>query len=280
MNFYDTTFDLNDNRKLENPLNSKRYAVCTVAHREAEYIGACIKNWEGVVDKHLVLVSAKAWNGGSDRDDGTLRIANATKAEVILGEWKTEAEQRDWGLARLYDYDYVLIVDADELYTKEDQAKILWELDHPIRTEYTPRADEYRNAPAFKVANMVTYWKTHEYIYDPPDKHKPVIAVDPKQIHCHEHRQFKYPYSEHALLDYAPKIDVTCHHFSMAKSDEKIKEKLQSFSHADSIKPNWYDDVWMHWTPGTGQQIRPYGIEPSIAIYKPAPDEIVALIDK
>lgn len=272
--------DLIDPKRLESEWNKKRYAVCTVAHRESEYIGACINNWKDVVDKHLVLVSTKAWNGGSNRDDGTVRIAIDMGAEVVLGEWKSEGEQRSWGLARLYDYDYVLIVDADEFYTKEDQRKIIDALDHPIHTEFTPDPDEYRHVPAFKCAYMATYWKNSDYRYEPADTHQPIIAVDPKQLYGYEHRQFKYPYSETAFLDYAPKIDVTCHHFSFAKTDEKIKEKIQSFSHADSIKDNWYNNVWLKWEPGSDMLVRPYGMEPSMAVYNPAPEEIKALIDK
>lgn len=258
-----------------------KFAVCTIAYREADYIGACVLNWSGVADKHLVLVSTKPWNGVTLHDDGTTRMAQNAGAEVVLGEWKTEAEQRSWGLARLYDYDYVLIVDADELYTKEDQEKIIHALKNPIHTEYTPDPDEFRNVPAFRCDRIITYWKTPEYVYDPEDKHKPIIAVDPKQLYCYEHRQFKYPYSEYALLDYMPKIPgVTCHHFSFAKTDEKVKEKIVSFSHHDSVATDWYEEKWLKWQPNSDMQIRPYGQEPSIAKYQPAPQELIKLIEK
>lgn len=258
-----------------------KFAVATIAYQEEEYIGACILNWENVADKHLVLISTAPWNGSTCHPDRTTSIANKLGVEVVLGEWKTEEEQRDWGLARLYDYDYVLIVDTDELYTKEDQDKIKDALNNPIHEEYTPNPEEYRHVPAFRCSNIVTYWKTHEYIYSPPDGHKPIIAVDPKQIHCFEHRQFKYPHSEHAFLDYAPKIPgVTCHHFSMAKSDEKVREKIRSFSHADSVHRDWYDNVWSKWEHGSDMKIRSHGKEPSMAIHKPAPAELVDLIEK
>lgn len=269
-----------DGIKLPSSNNKKKYAVCIIAHRESEFIAACLKNWEGIVDKRLVLISSRAWNGDSNRDDGTIGIANQLADEVVVGEWKTEAEQRSWGLARLYDYDYVLIVDADEFYTKEDQKKIIEALDRPIYLEYTPDFNNLRHVPAFKCDRITTYWKTHEYIFDPPDKHKPIIAVDSKQLYCYEHRQFKYPYSEYALCDYAPKIDVTCHHFAYAKSDEKIKEKIQSFSHADNIHKDWYEEIWSKWTPGCNLQVKPYGGEKAVAIYNPAPQEIVDLIEE
>jgi len=246
----------------------RRYAVCSIVYNESEYIGACIRNWCGLVDKHLVLVSNKPWNGRPVPNDGTADIARKMGAEVIVGEWETEAQQRNEGLAILYDYDYVLIVDADELYTKDTQYKLIKMMDNPIDISW--RSDRQR--PALRISSMTTYWKTHEYVFDPPDRHKPIIAVDPKQLFCHEHRQFG--------TDYAPLVPGTCHHFSWAKTDEKVKEKIQSFSHAEDIFKNWYEDVWKSWTPGCRLQVRPYGTnEKSIAVYKPAPKEIMNLIN-
>lgn len=251
-----------------------KIAVATICYNEAEYIGACIDNWKGLVDKHLVLVTNKPWNGSPVGDDGCDGIARKRGAEVIIGEWKTEAEQRNFGLARLYDYDYVLIIDADEFYTKEDQQKILSALNNPIDKSYS----ETKRIPAFTCTKMVTYWKNSDYIFDPPDKHKPYIAVDPKQVRCYEHRQFKYLNGVGLYLDYVKPIDVSCHHMSWAKSDDKVKEKLESFSHADIIKPGWYYEVWLKWKPNDTESIRPYGSEESKAIYKPAPEEIKMLI--
>jgi glycosyltransferase involved in cell wall biosynthesis len=251
-----------------------KFAVCTVTYNEAEYIGACVDNWSGLIDKHLVLVSSKPWNGSPVEDDNTAGIARKHGAEVIIGEWKTEAEQRSWGLARLYDYDYVLIIDADELFTKEDQAIIMEYLNKPIDISYRP--DQY--IPAFRCKKMKTYWKTHEYTFDPPDNHQPIIAVDPKRVYGFEHRNFKFMNDIRDYIQYSPEIPVTCHHMSWAKSDDKVREKIQSFSHADAIKPNWYKDVWGAWVPDSKMCIRAYGSEPSVAKYGPAPQEIIDLI--
>jgi len=254
---------------------SRKYAVFTVAFNEEEYITACINNWKGVVDKHLVLVSTKPWNGDCATDTTFFKSRNAG-AETIAGAWKTEAEQRTWGLARLYDYDYVIIVDADELYTKEDQKKIINRLDNPIDISY--RSDI--GIPAFRCKTFTTYWKNPDYILDPKDRHKPIIAVDPKQLYCHEHRQFMYINNSTGSLEYAPEIDINCHHMSWAKPDHKVAEKINSFSHCDDIRPNWFDEVWMKWSPGDETLIRPYGQEQYRAVYSPAPEEIKDLIER
>jgi glycosyltransferase involved in cell wall biosynthesis len=230
-----------------------KIAVCTIAYNEEEWIGDCINQFRPFKLDHLVLLSTIPWNGQPVESDRTLNICKAKGAKVISGYWETEYEQRNYGLAYFYNYDYVLIVDADELYSRQDIENILKSL---------------RGHKAYRVAKMETYWKNTDYVFEPPDKHKPVIAVDPKQCIFYEHRQIrqicdKTPYFEQPL------IDTTLHHMSWAKSDKKIYEKINSFSHCEDIDINWYYDVWLKWKPKSDMMIRPYGIEKSKAIYKP-----------
>ena len=245
----------------------KNIAIQTVAYNERENISACIKNWHGVIDKHLVLVPTRPWNGPRVEDDGTYRIAKRTNAEVILGEWKSEEEQRTWGLARLYDYDWVLIVDPDEFYTGEDQKIIIDSL-------------QTADKPLYKCSNILTYWKTSDYRLDPQDSVQPVIAVNPKIAYAHDHRNFKYLADDRDYITDIGVIGVTCHHFSWVKSDNKVYEKINSYSHWNSIRDGWYENKWKLWDKDKSiYDLRPYGIEQSTAIYDPAPKEITALFE-
>lgn len=237
-----------------------RVAVCTIAYNEAEHIERCINQFKPWGLRHVVLVSTKPWNGTPTEYDGTVQIAERAGAEVIVGYWSTEAEQRNYGLAMLRDYDWILIVDADELYSQTDIAKLISTLSQAT-------------TPAARTNKMVTYWKTTDYVFDPADGHEPIIAVNPKKALFSEHRQIRQ------FVDHVPEfsqelIPVTIHHMSWVKSDAKVKEKIQSFSHADQIRPGWYEEVWLKWTPEM-ENIRPYGRERSQAVKKPAPMEIM-----
>ena len=252
-----------------------KFAVCTVAYNEEDYIGACIDNWKGLVDKHLVLLSSKPWYGSRGESDKTYNIAKKRGADVVVGRWESEAAQRNWGLARLYDYDYVLIVDPDEFYTKADQEKIFKELLNPIRNSYDPE----RYAPAFQCNKMVTYWKTMDYVLS-RDTHRPIIAADPRQLYVNEYRNFWYLEGiNRDQLDFYGRLDIICYHMSWVRSDEKILEKINSYSHANIIKPGWYEDIWLKWEPGNQVNVRPYGNDDAIAQYSPAPQEIQDLIN-
>lgn len=231
-------------------------SVCTIAYNEAEWIGACVEQFRPLAVRHVVLVSATPWFGSAARDDGTAEIAREAGAEVYVQAWHTESEQRNWGLARLYDSDYVLIADADELYARSGVTRL------------SACLQEMRE-PCYRAGEMRTYWKTTDYVCDPLEAwDAPVIAVDPKRVKFCMQRQVQPIAENHRLKP--PALPVTLHHMSWVKSDEKILEKIQTFSHAEHIRPGWYDNVWRRWTPEL-DDIAPYGFDRMRAIYSPCP---------
>lgn len=245
----------------------QKIAVCAICYNESQYISAFIRQWQGFVDKVVVLVSSLPWNGTPSEYDGTADIAKRAGAEVIIGFWENEAAQRNWGLAYLYNYDYVITCDPDEFFLREDKEKII-------------KALSEKNEMAVWEANkMRTFWKTPGYIFDPPDKHKPVIAINPKKGRFKENRSAQPFAGNNPYLEPVGRLDVTCYHFSWVKSDDKIKEKIDHFSHSDIVRPNWFDEVWMKWRPGDGTMVRPYGHERSIIKQESAPKEIIDLFN-
>jgi glycosyltransferase involved in cell wall biosynthesis len=253
-------------------------AILTICLNEADIIRSCINNWKGKVDKHLVLLSTLPWNGSPVEADETYRIAKEAGAEVIMRYWEDEAEQRNWGLAYLYKYDYVLIVDPDELYTEESQIILLNRLNDPL--DYVNRVK--KPLPAFACEEMVTYWKTTDYILDPKDSHLPIIAIDPKQVRFTEKRACRMKAEGSGFVSSCEPISgVITHHMSWVKTDSKVKEKIEAYAHAHDFNTDyWFENVWKKWTPDSMMEVRPYGIEKSVAVFKPAPKEIVDLMKK
>lgn len=244
-----------------------KIAVLTIVYNDEKNLQACIKNWKDVANKHLVLVSEVPWKGPTYPRDKSYEMAYDMGVEAILGRWKSEAMQRNWGLARLLDYDYVLIVDSDEFFTKEDQEKLFRQL----------KDSTWIGVGCPK--NTIVYWKTPEYILAPGDESRMVLVVDPKAILFTEARSMSYLNGKNDPNDFVISMDVTSHHFSYVKTDEGVMQKLTSYEHAESIVglDNWYENVWKKWTPGCDLLVRPRGTEPSRAIYSPAPQEIIDL---
>jgi glycosyltransferase involved in cell wall biosynthesis len=233
-----------------------KIAVCTVAYNEAEWIKACVEQFKPLISRHLVLVSAVPWFGEPLRNDGTAEIAAAAGAEVYVQHWASESEQRNWGLARLYDYDYVLIIDADEFFSRSRLQSLITQLGDA-------------RGPCYRAAEMHTYWKTTDYVCYPYEAwDAPVIAVDPKRTKFNWQRQIQ-PIEENRRI-VAPTLPVRLYHMSWVKSDEKVLEKISTFSHATHIRPGWYENVWKKWTPEMNDII-PYGPDMMKAIYSPCP---------
>lgn len=252
-----------------------KLAICSIAYNESEIIKAHINNWKGKVDKHLVLVSNLPWNGSPTEYDGTIEIARQAGAEVINRYWETEQEQRNWGLAYLYDYDYILIIDPDEFYTEQDQKILLNRLHNPL--DHINRSN--RRIPTFTAKEIITYWKTTDYILEPKDLGTPIIAIDPKQVRFSDKRACRMKSSGDGYVDISEPLDIKIHHISWVKSDKKVKEKIEAYAHANDFNTDWwYENIWLKWTPGCDLKVRPYGVEKSIAIYKPIPEELSKLI--
>ena len=205
-----------------------KYAVLTIAYNEADNIKACIKNWSKFIDKHLVLVSNNPWNGTRERDDKTNTIASLLGAVVIVDDWKTEEDQRNCGLAYLSEYDYVFIIDADELYLEEDIIKMI------SIVEKTKRE-------AYGIHDIITYWKTTDYILSPPDSfNDPVIVVSPRKVKFSKYRSIVDIDTNELYFPWL--LPIVMHHLSWVKSDIKAKEKIQTYGHAKDFHKDWYNN--------------------------------------
>lgn len=243
-----------------------RVAVLTLCYNEEDTIGGVIKNWEGLVEKHLVLHSDKPWHGGELPPDETENIVKRFKhTEFIRIQWDSETQQRNWGLGRLYDFDYVLIVDADEFYERKDCEKIINYLGK--------EKNKYDNVDCYRVSKINTYFKDLDYRLDPRDTHEPVIALNPKKIVFTEHRcvntQCQIPFN------------LIMHHTTYCRNRNRLASKLEQFEHHDSVKSFWIEEVYDKWNPQVAEgmdNLRAYGHENSKAIYDPAPQEIRFLI--
>ncbi len=205
-----------------------RVATLTCAYNEQRFIGPFLSHIPNWVETRLVLVSNQPWFGEKELADDTTQIAEQHGAQVVTDDWPTEAEQRNYGLDLLGDYDWVLVLDPDEFFDQEnwEQLRILLERE----TE----------ADAYVVHHQLTYWKSG-YLADPPRDYLQLIAVRPYASFV-ENRVINLPFQV------AP---VYVHHFSWARTDNEVWRKISHYSHAsDFDAQRWFTDVWQPWRPG------------------------------
>lgn len=202
-----------------------RIGVLTVCYRDERFIRTCIRQLRGLVTKHIVLVSDDPWNGFPEPLDHCADIAEKEGAEAIIGNWATEAVQRNYGVSLLQDMDWIFVVDTDERYTRDDAIKLKNFL-------------ETQKVPAFGIGRLKTYWKDTETIVDPEETGGLIVAVQP-------HVKFTDKRCIDSQWAFLPK-DILMHHLSYVRTNEEMKRKISTFEHANEIVPNWYEEKWLH----------------------------------
>lgn len=203
----------------------KRIAVCTVAFEEERFITGCIKQFRGLVDAHIVLHSSISW-AGVECQDRTKELAEEAGATVVSMAWDTEAEQRNFGQSILSEFDWILVVDADERYTQEDAKKLVDFL-------------ETAEADAYGMGRVITYWRDWEHCVEPEESPGLIVAVKP-------HVSFTYLRCIDSDWRHLPK-DIVTHHGSYIRTDSEMHQKVTNFGHAHEIQPTWYEDKWIAW---------------------------------
>ena len=246
-------------------------AACIVAYNEHRYIAACLKQIPPWVKRIVVLESDLPWNGTPSDDAGLTKNAilgsGVPSVEHIRLNWRSEAIQRNWGLGLLYEYDWVLVLDADEFYSTEDWEKM---------RVFMEKMCGNREVPTVGAKSVKTYWKNTDYCLFPEDTHNPIVAVNPKVFVFHDKRSG-------GTSDGIYVIDITMHHLSWVKSDGEVWQKIHNWAHSNDFdKQSWYNDVWMKWTPEIAYEVhglRPYGKEKdTVAMRGNLPDEIKMLL--
>jgi hypothetical protein len=146
--------------------------------------------------------------------------------------------------------DYFWVIDADEVYDRDDVPRLL---------EYVA---EHR-APLYRVA-AVRYFKTWRYRVAGFEWSTAFVRRDvrPSYLRNWEQSIVRRCVAKALRIVGAPNLagrvvrmhDVpeqlaVFHHGSYVGPRERIVEKLASFGHEDEVEPAWVQEVWDRWTP-------------------------------
>lgn len=232
-------------------------AVLTNSYREERFIEGCIDQFHPFDLYHIVLHSLSSWSGKHEQEDQTKALAENAGAVVYSRSWETEAEQFNFGLSKLQNFDWVIICDADERYRKKDIELLLGHLEFMSR---------YSNCQGVKTNNWSVYWKNTNYELTPKQIDYPLIAVRPdvKFVNARDPGSI--------LIEY---VYTKMYHFSYVRTDEEMWRKISNFSHhAEFDKENWFNNKWLRWSPEM-EDLHP--VVPSQfkqALYVPCSEEI------
>jgi len=215
-----------------------KWGVHIIALNDTDFLEATIRMFQPFVDKIVISIGEKGWFGDIKNDGSAEKIIKSLTDEfnnikLIKGIWETETEQRNDTMYYLNECEYIFIVDADEMWSSGDI----------VRTkEYVESKQSYN---IFR-ANWNTRFKNINWRVDPKEPFKPIVVVK-KRTKFTEHRDVKS--TEETSSTLIPEQIALIEHFSYLRSDdEKIKEKISTFSHANDIVGGvnmWYEEVYL-----------------------------------
>jgi GT2 family glycosyltransferase len=231
-----------------------KFGAVYCLYDDHEYLDISLEPIKNKLDKVLFLISDVPWNGKKSDNSSTIEKVKKLclenrNFELVQGHWKNEIEQRNYGLQVFYDngIDIYFVIDSDEIYHSN-------QFDNIIRF-----IEQNTRFAAFHL-EWNTYWKKDYYVISPREYYKPLIAVrvnsflfttirhgttnvirTSKTILKTQETNYNY-----ALIP--PEIAI-CYHLSYARTDEFIRRKLETNSHAPEFIQDWYERVWKNWKP-------------------------------
>lgn len=117
------------------------------------------------------------------------------------------------------DFHYILSIDADEVFSGITEA-IEFAANHEERF--------------YGTRNYLNFWKSFNYVNT--DQFAPI--------------RIEKLSAENYLQNHENPLKVF--HFSTAQNSNTIRYKNTIFGHASEIRPDWFEDIYMKWTPESG----------------------------
>ena len=231
-----------------------KFGAVYCVYDDHEYLDISLEPIKNKLDKVLFLISDIPWNGKKIDNSKTIqKVKDLCKSnkhfELIEGHWTNEIDQRNFGLTQFYKagIDYCFIIDSDEMYNDFIFENI---------------KEFIKKNPTIAALHIEwnTYWTKEYYVISPREYYKPVIAVKVDS--------FKFTTIRHGITSISRAGDFVfqtkevkyngtvippqiayCFHFSYARSNEYMKRKLETNSHAPEFIKGWYENVWLKWKP-------------------------------
>lgn len=236
-----------------------KIAAVYCVYNEEEYIEYSIRSILHFVDHVFVLLSQlpySAYNAKareqfhvSDRTQAIVqRLAvESPKVTLVSGTWDSEMDHRNAGmtLCRRARAGYYFLVDGDEVYRADHLDNLREELlAHPEAGQFIIKCDLFWRSFRYRIPADDQTWMPRRMFKITPwsELGKSHLPVPLPSRFTGNNKTNSWGQVHH--------IDprrVIFYHFSFARSPERMREKLSTYSHAHEILNGWYERVWLRW---------------------------------
>jgi len=207
-----------------------------------EWLDLSVKSIAPSVHKILFVVSNIPWGEKADlQGDDLSPIINKLKTQfgdkiiVYKGSWNKQYDQVQAGLNYIKNYiqeaTHCLYIDSDEYYTRNQIKSLKKLLYHPFYFNNAIRINYHMYFKSVYFMVVPENWPTALVLF-PIRKY--TRFVNPRGVNC-------------GAID---RKDLYYEHFAyVRKSNERIRDKIEAHKETEKIITNWYNDVWLKWTP-------------------------------
>lgn len=236
-----------------------RIAAVYCVYNEDEYIEYSIRSIEHFVDRIFVLLGqapyaaynkdARAQFRTSDRTEEIVRrlAARQPKLRLIPGVWDSELEHRNAGMRLCWEdgADYYFLVDGDEVYRRDHLERLREDIAaHPEAGQFIIKCDLFWRSFGYRIPADDMPWMPRRVF-----KMTRWSELGKSHIPIPRRSRFTGNNKTDSLgsVFHCDTRRVIFYHFSFARSPEKMREKLLTYSHAHEILSGWYERVWLRW---------------------------------
>ena len=204
-------------------------AIAFILHDDASYLVPSIQSFREAGEV-FAFVSRVPWHDQPGDWEAAARVAQEAGAEVVLGDWHSEVEHRQFALAYLREkgYTHALIPDGDEII----EPALLQHLQQIAAVGLADRV----------YVHWDTYWKSPEYVIRPREAFTPCLLLDLRVAEPVGGRNFTGGRSLLLGTEYG-----LVHHLSYVGPDSRIRRKLATWGHKNEVLPGWWEQVWQAW---------------------------------
>lgn len=200
-----------------------KFGSVAIAYREGRFLGPHLQHLPDWIDEKIVLQSIKPWFGKPEgRGDGTTEIAQEYADKLVRMNWASEQDQRNTGQILHENKDWVIVLDPDEFLDNFN-----WQALKDFL--------EFTEADAVVAGYQRVFWKNKEV--HPHGDYQQLIAVRPH-----------VPFVDKRVVGTSYVVaPVELLHFSWARTDKEIKNKINHYAHANDFDADkWYNEVWLN----------------------------------
>ena len=218
----------------------QKIAAVYCVYENSGFLAESVRRVYPLMDKILFLLNFKPWNG-----QGDYKIIEQTysdilkmydphhKIEIVSGYWKSEADQRNYGLKRCRDsgIQWNFIIDDDEMYNYSD-----------LKNQINEKV--FNQDFSVYLSPHQVYWKDSNHCISNIVAALPSFAsTEQGLLYFNEARAIITRGKWHTFYP----NDLICHHYSYVRNDQSMLRKIRTFSHADPSMETWYQDIWLKW---------------------------------